>query len=72
MPQRVPDDLKWTPATDDPRDTEYLEVAFDGKGQVYLRENLTPEKVVITTEPKWEAFVLGVRAGEFDHFVEDV
>ncbi|GAA0414422.1 DUF397 domain-containing protein [Streptomyces luteireticuli] len=72
MPPRVPEGLDWIPATDDPARPEYLEVAFDGEGQVYLRENLHPEKVVITTERKWDAFVLGVKAGEFDHFVEGI
>ncbi|ANP49841.1 hypothetical protein J2Z21_004643 [Streptomyces griseochromogenes] len=28
--------------------------------------------MVTTTRHKWNAFVLGVRAGEFDHFVEDI
>jgi hypothetical protein len=32
----------------------------------------TPDTVVTTNRRKWEAFVLGVQAGEFDHFVEGV
>ncbi|MEV5506173.1 DUF397 domain-containing protein [Streptomyces orinoci] len=53
---------------------EYLEVAFGNEGDdnVYIRENVHPEKVVITTKRKWDAFVLGVQAGEFDHFVADL
>ncbi|GHF45542.1 hypothetical protein GCM10010218_28440 [Streptomyces mashuensis] len=72
--QRVPDGLKWIPATDDETMEVYLEVAFgeNGDDNVYIRENTNPEKVVITTSKKWDAFVLGVRAGEFDHFVEDI
>ncbi|MEU3732964.1 DUF397 domain-containing protein [Streptomyces sp. NPDC033538] len=30
----------------------------------------TPGTVVTTDRQKWEAFALGVRAGEFDHFAE--
>ncbi|MFE9454775.1 DUF397 domain-containing protein [Streptomyces sp. NPDC006739] len=30
-----------------------------------------PTTAVTTDHPKWNAFVLGVRAGEFDHFVEE-
>lgn len=37
---------------------------------VYIRETGDPENVVTTTRRKWDAFVLGVQAGEFDHFVE--
>ncbi|MFC5722658.1 DUF397 domain-containing protein [Streptomyces gamaensis] len=68
-PVPVPDNLRWIPATEGD-ETEYLEVAFGDDGNVYLRENLKPEEVVVTTNAKWDAFVLGVKAGEFDHFVE--
>ncbi|MBF6056381.1 hypothetical protein AF335_10505 [Streptomyces eurocidicus] len=64
-------ELEWIPATDGD-ETEYLEIAFGGDGNVYIRENHKPEKVVVTTETKWDAFVLGVKAGEFDHFVEGI
>lgn len=36
---------------------------------VHLRSTATPDIVVTTDHDKWKAFVLGVRAGEFDHFV---
>ena len=64
-------ELNWIPATDGD-ETEYLEVAFGDDGNVYIRENHKPEKIVVTTEAKWDAFVLGVKAGEFDHFVEGI
>ncbi|WP_330289198.1 DUF397 domain-containing protein [Streptomyces sp. NBC_00576] len=35
---------------------------------VHLRSTTAPETVVTTDRRKWHAFVLGVRAGEFDHF----
>lgn len=56
----------------------WIEIAFgegadgpdDPDAPVYLRETSAPQTVVTTTRRKWDAFVLGVQAGEFDHFVE--
>ncbi|MET9416476.1 DUF397 domain-containing protein [Streptomyces klenkii] len=64
-------ELDWIPMAEGD-ETEYLEIAFAGNGDVHIRTNTEPETVVVTTAAKWDAFVLGVRAGEFDHFVEDV
>jgi hypothetical protein len=78
----VPPDLTWTRAA--PPDATgpgpWIEIAFgesesegddgDGDAPVYLRETSAPETVVTTNRRKWDAFVLGVQAGEFDHFVE--
>jgi hypothetical protein len=36
---------------------------------VYLRGTSDPETVVTTNRRKWDAFVFGAQAGEFDHFV---
>ena len=47
-------------------------LAFGDDDLVYIRETSDPETVVTTTQKKWDAFVLGVQAGEFDHFVEGV
>ncbi|MEV4441034.1 DUF397 domain-containing protein [Streptomyces sp. NPDC049577] len=66
-------ELNWIKAAEE-GDTEYFEVAF-GQGDdenVYIRVNTDPDNIVITTGPKWDAFVLGVKAGEFDHFVEGI
>ncbi|MFJ2862991.1 DUF397 domain-containing protein [Kitasatospora sp. NPDC087314] len=40
-------------------------------GIVEIRETATAEVVVRTTPQKWEAFLQGVQAGEFDHFIAD-
>ncbi|MER5442732.1 DUF397 domain-containing protein [Streptomyces sp. NPDC002790] len=48
----------------------WVEIAFGYGDLVYLRETSAPGTVVTTTQEKWNAFTLGVRAGEFDHFVE--
>ncbi|PJE99470.1 DUF397 domain-containing protein [Streptomyces carminius] len=46
-----------------------IEIARDGD-RVLMRESNNPDKVVVTTPAKLEAFLLGVKAGEFDHFAE--
>lgn len=45
-----------------------VEVTYGENGTVRLRTATAPHTVVTTDRPKWNAFVLGVRAGEFDHF----
>ncbi|MFD7937467.1 DUF397 domain-containing protein [Streptomyces sp. NPDC059755] len=74
----IPCDLIWTRAA--PPDATgpgpWIEIAFgegdDGEAPVHLRVTNDPENVVTTNRRKWDAFVLGVQAGEFDHFVEGV
>ncbi|MEW2550075.1 DUF397 domain-containing protein [Streptomyces sp. NPDC047002] len=47
-----------------------LNVARDvGDGTIKLRESDDPDVVVTTSPEKLRAFILGVKAGEFDHFV---
>ncbi|MGW2701223.1 DUF397 domain-containing protein [Streptomyces sp. NPDC001340] len=46
--------------------TALIEVTFGEEEAVYLR---TAEAVVTTDRRKWNAFVLGIQAGEFDHFL---
>ncbi|MEX2984591.1 DUF397 domain-containing protein [Streptomyces sp. C36] len=38
-------------------------------GKVVIRESDDPEVIVSTTPAKWRAFILGVKAGEFDHLI---
>ncbi|GAA2320453.1 DUF397 domain-containing protein [Streptomyces kunmingensis] len=67
----IPIDLTWTRAA--PEGAEgpgpWIEIAFGPGDLVYLRETSARATVVTTTRKKWDAFVLGVQAGEFDHFV---
>ena len=49
-----------------------LEATVGDDGMIYIRETEQPEVVAVTTPAKWEAFVMGVQAGEFDHFVAGV
>jgi hypothetical protein len=39
-------------------------------GSIRIRESSAPETVVTTTPDKFRAFILGVKAGEFDAYVE--
>jgi hypothetical protein len=67
-----PAQLDWTRAApeDATGDGPWIEIAFGAGDLVYLRETSAPDTVVTTTRAKWDAFVLGVQAGEFDHFAE--
>ncbi|MEU8570179.1 DUF397 domain-containing protein [Streptomyces pathocidini] len=49
-----------------------LEVTAGEDGLIYIRESDDPDVVAVTTPAKWDAFVKGVKAGEFDHFVEGI
>ncbi|MET7936263.1 DUF397 domain-containing protein [Streptomyces sp. NPDC005322] len=49
----------------------HLEVAAGPDGRIHLRESTDPDTVVVTTQTKWEAFIKGVKAGEFDDFAEE-
>ncbi|MBB0231866.1 DUF397 domain-containing protein [Streptomyces calidiresistens] len=64
--------LDWVRAeVEDGSDEHCFEVALDG-GWVHIRQTDDPAAIVTTTRSKWDAFVLGVRNNEFDHFVTDV
>ncbi|MEV6385131.1 DUF397 domain-containing protein [Streptomyces sp. NPDC051773] len=77
----IPPDLVWIRAAPEGATGPgpWIELAFaegdgpdDPEAAVYLRETSDPATVVTTNRRKWDAFVLGVQAGEFDHFVEGV
>ncbi|WP_323379992.1 DUF397 domain-containing protein [Streptomyces alkaliphilus] len=64
--------LDWVRAeVEDGSDEHCFEVAPDGEW-VHIRQTDDPGAIVTTTRAKWDAFVLGVRNNEFDHFVTDV
>ncbi|EPH41756.1 DUF397 domain-containing protein [Streptomyces aurantiacus] len=67
-----PEPLTWARAAPDDEEGPgpWIELAFGPDDTVHLRTTDAPDHVVTTTRTKWEAFVLGARAGEFDHFVE--
>ncbi|MFD7338088.1 DUF397 domain-containing protein [Streptomyces violascens] len=71
-PVGIPGDLAWQRAAPDDATGAgpWIEIAFGDGESVYLRETSAPDTVVTTTLAKWDAFTLGVQAGEFDHFVD--
>ena len=72
-PARIPANLTWQRAAPDDATGPgpWIEIAFGDGDLVYLRETSAPDTVVTTTRTKWDAFVLGVQAGEFNHFTEE-
>jgi hypothetical protein len=68
----IPEDIDWIRAAPEGEEGPgpWIEIAFGPDDAVYLRETSDPDNVVTTTRKKWDAFVLGVQAGEFDHFAE--
>ncbi|MDW6061721.1 MULTISPECIES: DUF397 domain-containing protein [unclassified Streptomyces] len=65
--------LDWQRAAtpEDGEQEAYLEVAAGPDGRIYMRESNDPDNIVVTTQAKWEAFIKGVKAGEFDDFAEE-
>ena len=57
--------LKDEPITEPPFE---VSVAEEDSEFLHIRAGAVPKKAVTTTRARWNAFVLGVRAGEFDHF----
>lgn len=49
-----------------------IEATVGDDGLIYIRDTEQPDVVAVTTAAKWDAFVKGVKAGEFDHFVAGV
>ena len=52
----------------DEAERESIEIAVGEDGLIHIRETGDPTVIATTTQAKWDAFVKGVKAGEFDHF----
>ncbi|BDM66722.1 hypothetical protein HEK616_02090 [Streptomyces nigrescens] len=62
-------EIKWQKSSFSSGNSEQcLETARDS-GEILLRESDDPHVIVRTTPEKLAAFILGVKNGEFDHFV---
>ncbi|MFE2723254.1 DUF397 domain-containing protein [Kitasatospora sp. NPDC059327] len=57
----------WQKSSYSGESNECIEVRT-AEGMVELRESETYDVIIRTTPRKWVAFLLGVKAGEFDHF----
>ncbi|MEU4118216.1 DUF397 domain-containing protein [Kitasatospora sp. NPDC028055] len=62
------DQLNWQRSSFSVGEANYLEIASAGD-LVYIRESDHPDLVVTTTRVKLNAWILGAKDGEFDHFV---
>ncbi|MER7849812.1 DUF397 domain-containing protein [Kitasatospora sp. NPDC096077] len=62
------DHLTWQKSSFVENETNYLEIASEGD-LVYIRESDNHDLVVTTTRAKLNAWILGAKDGEFDHFV---
>ncbi|MER6299168.1 DUF397 domain-containing protein [Kitasatospora sp. NPDC001539] len=62
------DHLDWQRSTFSSDQPNCLEIASEGD-LVYIRESADPTRVVTTTRTKLNAWILGAKDGEFDHFV---
>ncbi|MET8624787.1 DUF397 domain-containing protein [Kitasatospora sp. NPDC004669] len=62
------DQLNWQRSSFSGTNTNCLEIASEGE-LVYIRESDNPDLVVTTTRTKLNAWILGAKDGEFDHFV---
>ncbi|ARF79079.1 DUF397 domain-containing protein [Kitasatospora aureofaciens] len=60
--------LDWQRSSFSTDQANWLEIASEGEF-VYIRESDNPELVVTTTRTKLNAWILGAKDGEFDHFV---
>ncbi|MFJ9841964.1 DUF397 domain-containing protein [Kitasatospora sp. NPDC101155] len=62
------DQLNWQRSSFSGEQTNCLEIASEGEF-VYIRESDNPTHIVTTTRTKLNAWILGAKDGEFDHFV---
>jgi hypothetical protein len=61
---------QWQKSSYSPNASSCLYVAIADDGTIKIRESDDPDVIVTTTPAKLKAFILGVKNGEFDHFVE--
>ncbi|WP_405798499.1 DUF397 domain-containing protein [Streptomyces sp. NBC_01506] len=52
-----------------PDDNQHCVELAVADGQILLRESDDPDTIVTTNRDKLRAFLLGVKAGEFDHLI---
>ncbi|WP_316526794.1 DUF397 domain-containing protein [Kitasatospora brasiliensis] len=63
------DHLVWQKSSTSSDKDVWIEIASEGDS-VYIRQSDDPSLIVTTTRVKFRAWVLGAKAGEFDHFVQ--
>ncbi len=72
-------DVEWISAdegaesTGDGEEESRVEVAFLDDGTVLMRDGMEPEgPVLVFTSAEWEAFIEGVKDGEFDDLLDEL
>ncbi|MEV7355579.1 DUF397 domain-containing protein [Kitasatospora sp. NPDC091276] len=60
-------ELTWQKSSFSGEEANCVEIASDSNF-VYIRESDDPAHIVTTTRTKLNAWLLGAKAGEFDHF----
>ncbi|MEO3976241.1 DUF397 domain-containing protein [Streptomyces sp. CAU 1734] len=63
-------DYSWQKSSYSGTAANCIHIAADEDGSIKLHESDDPDTVVTTTPEKLRAFILGVKAGEFDHFTD--
>ncbi|WP_049572038.1 DUF397 domain-containing protein [Streptomyces sp. SBT349] len=72
MPRGDADGLRWVRAeVEGGGDGGCFEVAAGEGDMIHIRQTDEPDGIVTTTRANWQAFVLGVRNDEFDHFAAE-
>ncbi|MEU5084047.1 MULTISPECIES: DUF397 domain-containing protein [Streptomyces] len=63
------DGIKWQKSSFSGGGGEQCLETAENNGQILFRESDNPDLIITTSREKLAAFILGVKAGEFDHFV---
>ncbi|MEW1721080.1 DUF397 domain-containing protein [Streptomyces sp. NPDC093109] len=63
--------LKWQKSSYSANANGCIHIAAADDGNIKLVESDNPDVIVTTTPEKLKAFILGIKAGEFDHFAEE-
>ncbi|MEV7421339.1 MULTISPECIES: DUF397 domain-containing protein [unclassified Streptomyces] len=63
--------LTWQKSSFSGEAANCINVAAADDGTIKLVESDSPDVIVTTTPEKLKAFILGIKAGEFDHFAEE-
>ncbi|AWZ04939.1 MULTISPECIES: DUF397 domain-containing protein [unclassified Streptomyces] len=64
------DGIKWQKSSfSGPDDNQSCVELAPVAGAIKMRESDAPDVIVTTTVEKLRAFILGVKAGEFDHLI---
>ncbi|WP_329386861.1 DUF397 domain-containing protein [Streptomyces sp. NBC_01716] len=62
--------LQWQKSSFSANANSCVHIAAADDGSIKLHESDDPDVIVTTTPEKLRAFILGVKAGEFDHFAD--